>query len=507
MSIDLKEFLASHPAPAGMTDATWATLAAVMSKSSLFDARVERTKLYDRLIEMAGEVMTNAKKTLPDGRTVSKTQGKSDWVRKAREFMQAEGIIGPEAVGMAYHNDVKRTGSMARLNLVFEVAMRSALAKGAWEKAMSPDEMEASPAYRFVRFPGAKIKRKVHEENENVVRLKTDFKFWAEEMNAKDLGGFEVPWGPFGFNSYMYQQPVSRAECEKIGLLKPGQELPAMKYAELYGTDVETRYGARKRASVKDVAPGLVERLKKQLEGLARMDEDKMLFNAEEAARLAHAETLALMQGVSKVSEKVNLENVRNAKVRDGVEHARQVIDLVHGDGPLPIAEVHNTKKQSQRGAFYPVAAEPRIDVSSTADMQSSAFIHEMGHFLDTWGLGKGRADDLSDLANKLGSYINDDMKDLMDTIYASHEMRNLEHLNISGQYKNYLASRHEAFARAYTQFIAEQSGDQQLLAELAEKRINPIWAGNQWSTEDFRPIREAFIKLFKKLGWIRKTT
>ena len=54
------------------------------------------------------------------------------------------------------------------------------------------------------------------------MRLKTDYQFWAQEMNAKSLGGFEVPWPPYGFNSYMEQEDVSRAEAERLGLLKKG---------------------------------------------------------------------------------------------------------------------------------------------------------------------------------------------------------------------------------------------------------------------------------------------
>ncbi len=37
-----------------------------------------------------------------------------------------------------------------------------------------------------------------------------------------------MPWGPFGFNSYMYQKPVNRKTAEKLGLVRPGEIIRAI---------------------------------------------------------------------------------------------------------------------------------------------------------------------------------------------------------------------------------------------------------------------------------------
>jgi hypothetical protein len=54
-----------------------------------------------------------------------------------------------------------------------------------------------------------------------VVRLKTDLDFWTA-MNSPEIGGFGVPWGPWGFNSGMDVEDVDREEAEQLGLLAPG---------------------------------------------------------------------------------------------------------------------------------------------------------------------------------------------------------------------------------------------------------------------------------------------
>ena len=513
MSIDLKEFIASHPAPQGLSEETWATLASVMSKSSLFDSRTERVKLYARLMEMTGEVMTNAKKTLPDGRTVSKTQGKSDWVSKAREFMISEGIIEAEAVGKSYHNDVKRTGSLARLRLVFDVAVRSALAKGAWEKAMSPSELEENPAYRFVRFPGAKIKRKVHEENENVVRLKTDYKFWADEMNSPEIGGFKLPWGPFGFNSYMYQHPVSREECEKIGLLKPGKNVQDTAGANRFGIDLPERYGAEKKVSVKDVPEELKERLREQMRqmfGADAIDQDgNVAFPIEEAAKRAREEAakvtrdiregLALTQLVSKVSDKLDIQPARTGIV-DIVKEVPNVIDSVHKDGPLNKIPVYPKKiddmgRDSNGGfGYYSDLSNhgyDRIAVKSTSKTPMITMVHEVGHFIDLRGTpGEGWGTD-SELFDSFFNAVYE--TDGYRRIFDCYDLK----------WCRYAIQKKEIFARAYSQYIMEKSQHPVMLREYEMARKGSDGFFDLWERDDFKVLIDEIDVIFKKLGWL----
>jgi hypothetical protein len=68
-----------------------------------------------------------------------------------------------------------------------------------------------------------------------------------------------------------------------------------------------------------------------------------------------------------------------------------------------------------------------------------------------------------------------------------------------------YLSRPEEIWARAYTQYIAEKSGNENLLAAVKEQAAT---AYNQlpehWSAADFMPIRQAIDTLFQTKEWLR---
>lgn len=222
MVTPLEKFLAKHPTPSGMDSKEWAALNAAMKENKFFSSKVENIRLLERLHRLIKNYLTGEKETLPNGETVIKVGSAADFSNQALQWLQTEGLVPPDAEGPKYHNDIKNIGALARLKLIFKTNVRQSIGAAQWEASMKPANLKAWPAFRFIRFPGAKTKRLVHVVNEDAVRLKTDFTFWADEMNAASLGGFEVPWPPFGFNSYMDQEPVSRKNANGWDYLNPG---------------------------------------------------------------------------------------------------------------------------------------------------------------------------------------------------------------------------------------------------------------------------------------------
>ena len=164
---------------------------------------------------------------------------------------------------------------------------------------------------------------------EDAVRLKTDFTFWADEMNAAILGGFEVPCPPFGFNSYMDQEPVSREECERLGLLKPGEPWKRPRGAERFGIDLIERYGYGKKASTAKLAEELKAKLKKVYEdrwGVKQDKSDEVVFPAQEVAKKAR-----------ETAEKVI--NVPSAPIPAPVSAVTHTVSL--GDVPKAVSYTH----------------------------------------------------------------------------------------------------------------------------------------------------------------------
>jgi hypothetical protein len=128
--------------------------------------------------------------------------------------------MAPEEIPGKKLSDIN---SAERLKLVFNTNIQQSQQFAIWQsKVENPDYINLFPAARFVRMPGATTPRPRHVAAEGEVRRWDDFEFWLYQ-NAADIGGFEVPWGPFGFNSYMRQEPVKRKEAERLGLVKPGE--------------------------------------------------------------------------------------------------------------------------------------------------------------------------------------------------------------------------------------------------------------------------------------------
>lgn len=346
MVTPLEKFLAKHPTPSGMDSKEWAALNAAMNENKFFSSKVENIRLLERLHRLIKNYLTGEKETLPNGETVIKVGSAADFSNQALQWLQTEGLVPPDAEGPKYHNDIKNIGALARLKLIFKTNVRQSIGAAQWEASMKPANLKAWPAFRFIRFPGAKTKRLVHVVNEDAVRLKTDFTFWADEMNAASLGGFEVPWPPFGFNSYMDQEPVSREECERLGLLKPGEPLKRPRGAERFGIDLIERYGYGKKASTAKLPEELKAKLKKVYEdrwGVKQDKSDEVVFPSQEVAKKARetaenifkpagsikeAEQFVIDAGVENVSFKgIDLE-VANGMNESLHEHFRDFPEL-----------------------------------------------------------------------------------------------------------------------------------------------------------------------------------
>src|SRR5262245_55706975 len=97
-------------------------------------------------------------------------------------------------------------------------------------------------------------------------------------------------------------------------------------------------------------------------------------------------------------------------------------------------------------------------------------------------------------------------MKAVMDAAKSSAAIKQIETKRDTGttrerNFARYMLTNEEVWARAYSQFIAERSGDPLLLEQL-NTALN-TGTGRQWTTDDFKPIGAAIETLFKKLKWL----
>jgi hypothetical protein len=203
--------------------AQWKAVAPAIRQVSFFSATVDKMRVLAAYKRMLTDWIEGATEEVngPYGQaTAYKVGSQADFVLQSRELLIKEGLASPEDFK---DERLSNIGSSERLKLVFNTNIQQAQQLATWQRKVSnPDYINQFPAARFIRTPGVTSPRPRHIAAENEVRRWDDFEFWLFQ-NAADIGGFEVPWGPWGFNSYMLQEPVKRKEAERLGLVKPGE--------------------------------------------------------------------------------------------------------------------------------------------------------------------------------------------------------------------------------------------------------------------------------------------
>lgn len=193
---------------------------------SLFSANVENYRFLERAQRLMESFLSKEVEEVksPSGKksTALKVGSRADFVQQMRDFQIKEGMATSEDF-KGNQNDIKDITKLSRLNLIFDTNIRQAFGFGSHIQSMHPTILETFPAARFVRLPGAKEKRQRHAKSENEVRLKVDRDWWANYQNSPDIGGFAVPWAPFGYNSYMDKIDVSRKEAVELGLIQENE--------------------------------------------------------------------------------------------------------------------------------------------------------------------------------------------------------------------------------------------------------------------------------------------
>jgi hypothetical protein len=225
----IRYLLEKEDLPAEWDSADWAAQEPDFRAKAFWSARVENARFLDRAHGLLFDYMAKVAETIkrPDGTEVIalKVGGREHFVKLMRDFMIAEGMADPNELPGVDQDDVTDIRSVARLRLIFDTNVRQAYGYGQWKQGTTPAVLRAFPAARLIRESGRAVPRKRHEENIGAVRLKSD-PWWANYINDQKIGGFGVPWGPYGFGSGCNQEDVSRKEAIDAGLDVDGPGAP-----------------------------------------------------------------------------------------------------------------------------------------------------------------------------------------------------------------------------------------------------------------------------------------
>lgn len=251
--------------PSEMSSRDWQAVAPAIRQRAFFSATVANAGVLTRFRSMLLDWQSGAVEqvTSPTGAqsVAYKTGNLADFRLKSREFLVNEGLATPDD----FQNDSMRNiAGASRLKLIFNTNIEQAQTFANWQRIVNdPLLINEFPVARFVRRPGAIVKRPRHVAAEGEIRRLDDFAYWLFQ-NAPDIGGFSVPWGPYGFNSYMVQEFISRKEAIRLGVIVDGQRISPPNVT-MFGVKPAQAIMSGVKAEMKDVPDDIALQARQRL--------------------------------------------------------------------------------------------------------------------------------------------------------------------------------------------------------------------------------------------------
>lgn len=261
----IKALVSKKVLPSEMSSRDWQAVAPAIRQKAFFSATVASAGVLSRFRSMLLDWQAGAVEqvTSPTGSqsTAYKVGNLADFRMKARTLLVSEGLATSEDFP---DDSLQNIAGASRLKLIFNTNIEQAQTFANWQRIVGdPTLLNAFPAARFVRRPGAIIKRPRHVAAEGEVRRLDDFNFWLFQ-NGADIGGFVVPWGPYGFNSYMVQEFISRREAIRLGVIVDGQRINPPNVS-MFGVKPAQAMMSGVKAEMKDVPDDIAIKARQRL--------------------------------------------------------------------------------------------------------------------------------------------------------------------------------------------------------------------------------------------------
>lgn len=256
----VQSLLDKDAAPSSFDSSQWAAVSQDIKARSFFISKVESARFLDKIQGYLFDYLVGTRDVvlLPDGTTTEavRVASRADFTRLMRDLMISEGLVDESDLEQLNQRDVRKLGSESRINLVFDNAVRSAHGYGKYKQSMSPAVLRRWPAARFVRERGVNEPRPRHLASEGEVRLITDTSWWGSYQNDPAIGGFGVPWPPYGHRSGMTQEPVSREEASGLGINPPDSSPPVRRYNDDLSISTRRMSASTRKALIDELRGG-----------------------------------------------------------------------------------------------------------------------------------------------------------------------------------------------------------------------------------------------------------
>jgi len=409
--------------PSWFRSREWATVDPAIRNRSFFSATISSAKVLNKMRSMLLDWQEGATEQTPGG-IAYKEVGLAKFRERAAEFLIQEGLAKEDDYA---DQSIKNVISNARLQLIYNTNLEQAATFAAWQARMrDPYEINRKPAARFFRRSGAIIQRPRHTAAEGDVRRYDDFAYWTFQ-NGNDIGGFDVPWGPYGFNSYMVQEPVSRAEAERLGLVQKGEVIPVPDVTR-YGVSLGSQFNHGVDATLDDVTPEI--RAKAQKAIVARLgpgaigSDGKPTLDALKQARAAIGKPFVPVPVVK--TPRPRVAKVKTPVVPDPVvlirtfENVKKRFDDEMAKSKYIFDQFDSleTERKKLHKEWLVAFAKNEMDLANTISDKKSAVSKRKRNILDSYTEALERIrESVSIPVNERGSFVltfkDEDMKDL----------------------------------------------------------------------------------------------
>jgi hypothetical protein len=200
-------------------------------------------------------------------------------------------------------------------------------------------------------------------------------------------------------------------------------------------------------------------------------------------------------------------------------EQLVRAIESVHGvQGIISVPIERKPLPQGWNGQFDPYTRT--ITVSPNAPLPLATGTHEIGHAIDALFLVSasqlGRLDGTITLyASQYAVQGRGILVDWLEKMNQSRPILELAQASLkvgfmSEEWKEaqYWLNPTEMWARAYEQFVAENTADTNLPVQFQQKRLDEAFFGDRkigvyWTTEEFVSIAREIKRVFESLGWM----
>lgn len=226
---------------------------------------------------------------------------------------------------------------------------------------------------------------------------------------------------------------------------------------------------------------------------------------ARQAAQAAQGGRI--MAGIGQYLNTSKMTVVQRKPINDTIN----VINKIHGiPDNLSTIDVYTEVIKNSDGYIKTTNTGLPIEIviNSTSKTKEWTLAHEFGHYLDNQVIGP---------AGGFGSESTADIvKPWLQAVRESKSYKGLMSMKAGNtfpvhgmqvrwpdQYLDYLTTERELFARSYSQYIAQKSGNASLMAAVQEYQKDS-YLFQQWDNDDFKPIFSAIESILSDLGLLK---